>query len=290
MGAAFAAQLAECPQGTRLLAALYALASVGTPALARRFPKLNLRFLCCLATVFGRGYASSVFLAPLYRPIQDGMDLVMGAMELQMAAAHLPRRERSLGSLRFLAWVLFSASGANAMFLLLMKLLVQSGNSRVRFHTNQGLWPLIMVCVSLQSLDMPDVPVNVLGLMDVQSKWYPISLAIAHSALNGTVRWETFAAIAFGHAWKLLGLEGHMLPSSHFAAQAERRWVPQLPGLLGAILGGEWIPAGPRAPPRSWDPWQHIQSMIPRPSRNDADSDRHENFQLFGGPGHRLGS
>lgn len=287
MGAAFSAQLAACPRATRLLAALYVIASTGVPALAGWNPRLQLSFLCSLATVVDRGHWAPLFFSTIYRPLRGTTDLVMALAELHMAVAHCPNFEKSLGSLRFLVWAFLSTGGTNAVFLLLMKLLSPLGVCGTRFFVNQGLWPLILVGATTSALQGPNVPINLLGLVDVPSKWYPLSLGIGLSALHGSVQWETFAAVAFGYAYGMLRLEERLLLSRRRARDLEERWIPNLPGLLGAVLGGSWIPADPRPPAGGGrrDSWM----AVARRGAGNGGIGAGEGFQLFGGQGHRLG-
>ncbi|CAE8723267.1 unnamed protein product, partial [Polarella glacialis] len=110
--------------------------------------------------------------------------------------------------------------------------------------------------------------------------WYPFSLAIGLSAMNGAVQWETFAAIAFGHLYRVLQLESRLLPVRRLAGEIESRWMPKVPGLLVAMLGGRWIPAlqqWPQFPP------QQV------PDRSEQRDRGRLSFQIFSGQGHRLG-
>merc|ERR1712048_1009349 len=93
-------------------------------------------------------------------------------------------------------------------------------------QTNQGLWPLIMTCVTLRSLKNPDAPANVLGFGMVLQRWYPLSLAAGLSLMGGSVQWDSFAAILFGHLYDVAWIEQRLLPSCARVQQIERR-LPQ---------------------------------------------------------------
>jgi len=206
----------------------------------------------------------------------------MALSELYMAKEYLPPCEKEHGTVRFLAWTLLTAGGTNIVFLLLMRLLHSMGTCGSHFYVNQGLWPLILVHITTRALDLPTMPMNVLGLADVPNRWYPLSLAIGLSALNGTVQWDTFAAIAYGYARRFFKLEAKLLLERKHARELEQRWLPRLPGILGACLGGHWVPADNSSPPRR-------QEHQPRGDRGWT-QDGHNTFQMFGGTGHRLGS
>ncbi|CAE8646071.1 unnamed protein product, partial [Polarella glacialis] len=152
MGASLSSQFAECPVGTRLLAASYVLACVGAPALTERVApriRLQLYLLCSLSTV-GRGYLSGLLLSAFHRPLRGSMDLMMALAELQMSVASLPSREKDLGSLRFLLWAIGNICGTNVAFLLLMKGLGLMGSRDAHLRVNQGFWSLIMASVTQQ--------------------------------------------------------------------------------------------------------------------------------------------
>lgn len=285
MGSALSAQFQESPVGMRLIAALYVGASGG--ALAGLFPQTPRWLLCSLSTVVTRRLVWAVLLSAFYRPLHNARDVVMALTELYMAKSYLPCCERQLGSTRFLAWSLLSTVGVNAIFLSLMELLRRMGTCGTSLCTNQGLWPLVMVHMTTRALELPGVHMNVLGFVDVPSQWYPFSLAIGLSAVNGTFQWETVAAIAYGYAYSMLRLEDRLLLSRRHASMFERNVFPKVPGLLGMLLGGSWIPADNSRPQRHQDPssGSHLTSGRDGNSTGDADA----GFRLFGGMGHRLG-
>lgn len=246
MGAGLAAQMEACPTGTRLLAALYAAATCGMAALQGPMAaRAQLHFICSLATVVNRKYFWAVLTSAFYRPLQDTLDFMMAAIELQMAADHLAERERELGSTRFLAWAALTAGLANAAFLAFMKGLSNSGTKGAYYVANQGLWPLVTVCMTLRALERPDAMVKVFNIAEVPGRWYPFSFAVGLSALRGSMQWDMLASIAVGHAYRHFGLEALLLPGRRFAAWLESRWPPRGRGPLGALLGGAWVPAEP---------------------------------------------
>lgn len=237
--------------------------------------------MCSLYTVLGQRFGWAVLASVLYRPVRGAMDIVMAVAELYMAKVYLPVCEKELGSARFLAWTLLTAGGTNTIFLLLMRLLHSAGTCDARFNAIQGLWPLIMAHLTTRALDLPNMPMNVLGFVDVPNRWYPLSMAIGLSALNGTIQWETFAAIAFGYAYRFLKLDEKLLLKRRRAKELEQHWCPRVPGLLVAWLGGRWMPADDSPPPRR----QQLHDSGERAGTRDTGT----HFQLFGGTGRRLG-
>lgn len=200
----------------------------------------------------------------LYRPLGSGQDALLALTELQMAVSFLPAREQELGSLRFLLWLGMNSAGSNVLFLLFLKLYSKLSGYCAEFRSNQGPWSLAVICLTLQALEHPHVRTNLLGLVEISQKWYPLAIGLLLSALNGSVQWETFAAVLFAYIWRTFRLD-RALPSSHTAAKLEDQL--RLPGLLG-MLGGHWVPATSR-PPRQ-----------PRQLREPRDAGRSSGLSL----------
>lgn len=288
MGNALAAQLAICPTGTRAVALLYA----GTTAALSLSQgpgarNMQLHFLCSLSTVVGKRRFWAALTSVLFRPIQDTLDAVQAAMELHWASQYLSERERELGSGCFLLWTVLTAGCANVAFLALMKGLANSGTKHCERMTNQGLWPIVTVCMTMQALKRPDARVEVFGMAEVPSKWYPVSFAVALSLLRGSMQWDMLSSIAAGHLWVHLGLEALLLPSHAFMARLERAWPQDLVG-LSALLGGRWIPA---LGPRSGGGGGGGRTLGTR-DQDEAQPRRgggqNQGFQVFAGAGRRL--
>lgn len=273
-----AEQRKDITGGTRVVAVLYASASLGVPAIATWAPSAAGHFQCSLWSV-GQGRVWTMLFSLFYRPIgANPVDTLMAVSELSMAASYLPGLERELGSLRFLLWTVLANVGSNAFFLGFMHLLRLAlgpkQEMRYRFQPNAGLWPLIMVCVTLRSLRSPEAPADVLGVVTVRNRWYPFGLATGLSVLGATVQWDSFAAIAYGHAYSSLGIERFLpLRTAHLLERhLERRTDLRRRGLLG----GSWVP-----PPG-------FAGDGPSGPGTRAVSGR--DFHLFGGQGHRLGN
>lgn len=278
MGLALASQFEQCPTGTRLLASLYGICS-GSPVLlsAMGLPvdgAILKLFWCSTENVLSRRNFAPILLSTLFRPLQNGQDALMALTELQVAVSFLPARERELGSFRFLCWLMANSAGTNMMFLLLVKL-SRRFLPGCEFRSSQGPWNLAMVCLTLQALEYPDLRANLMGFIEMSQKWYPFAIGLMLSLLNGSVQWETFAAVIFASLWRKLGLERY-LPSRSTAGKLEDQL--HLPGLL-SLLGGQWLPATrPQRPTRRSQ--ERLAGADPDPGAS--------NFQLFGGQGHRL--
>jgi len=279
MGITVSSLLTDCPVGTRLLASFYvlisgaphALALSGVPA-SRFKTRFQNYFLCCALNVLSRRHALPVLLSSLYRPMTQTQDALVAMAELQMAVSYVPSKEVELGSLRYLVWLLLNSMGNNATFLLLVRLVARQLEGRsAEVHTNQGLWSLSMLRLTSLAMEQPNSRVSFMGIVEVPAKLYPLALALGLSILNGSIQWDTLAAIAYCHASRALQLERRLLPSRELADQIERRW-PILPGILCGVLGGRWVPAAPAR-----------RRELPEPRPREA------GFQLFGGRGHRLG-
>lgn len=243
MGSAMRTMWYDSPAVTKALCAAYPLLSALVPLAARRVPSLQVSLLCCLFTVLRRGYVWTIFLSFLYRPIHHVLSLVMVLVEVYLSLAYLPEKELELGSTRFLVWLLLTTSVVNASFLFAMALLSYTVNPQYWLSYNQGLCPLLMVCITLRSLASPREPAAVLGIVYVPSRWYPVVLGAVLSTLSGGVLWDVTAALAVGYFYTSLQLD-RLLPSVARAEWLERGW---LCGLLKHSISrlGVWVPPGP---------------------------------------------
>lgn len=287
-----AQQWAACPAGTRAIATTYAIVSLGLPALATTAPRAKLHFLCCLWTVRTRRYFWAILASSFYRPLEGALDSLMAVSELSMVAAHLPSQERRLGSIRMLLWTLMATGGTNIVFLAFMEIMRRTSkrNGRqLRLACNQGLWSLILTNVTLNSLTHPDLPADVLGLVTVKRRWYPLSLAVGLSLFNGSVQWESFAAIAFGYFYAHLRMERLLLGLK--LDSADRRLEP----LLRRLLGGDWLPLPQDFSHSVFGVAGYVAQAVRNISGGSAGTAHRrqageQNFQLFRGQGRRLGN
>ncbi|CAE7431362.1 mcb, partial [Symbiodinium necroappetens] len=241
-------QLAECPIGTRLLLALYASCS-STPwllnavGLDTRVTTTKL-FACCLANVLKRKQLAPVLLSALHRPLYSGSDALLALTELQASISFMPFLEQELGSLRFLVWLLVNTGGSNLFFLFLMSLLQKQGRYSADLRMNYGLWSIGLCALTQHALDLPDMRTNLLGLVEVPYKWYPLSITVALSVFSGSVQWETLSAVSFAYLWRALSLDRVFLPSRETAQKLEAKVRVPVAG-LASLLGGRWVPASP---------------------------------------------
>eukprot|EP00927_Polykrikos_kofoidii_P039710 TRINITY_DN34040_c0_g1_i1.p1 TRINITY_DN34040_c0_g1~~TRINITY_DN34040_c0_g1_i1.p1 ORF type:complete len:316 (-),score=19.35 TRINITY_DN34040_c0_g1_i1:204-1034(-) len=276
MGTSLSTQIAHWPTGTRLFVVLYLAVSAGMPTLASMNPRWRLWFVCNFANVVTMRRFHALFLSALYRPLEDLVGMFNAGVELSVVGRALPQHEQALGTTRFISWLTVAAGCTNAAFLALMKVLETRGMvSDARFYRNQGIWPLLVSRTTVQILEGPAVPMKVFGLVEVPSKWYPLSIFVGLSTLNGHVQWETLAGVIFGHAYHALQLENWVLPTRRFAQALERRWLPRVPGFVSSIVGGRWVPADDRP-------------LDDRALERRGRSQR--GFVPFSGPGWRLGS
>lgn len=240
MGNALRAHWDRTPAVTRLLCVAYSVLTAAMPLLAQYAPGARELLLCCLHTVLGRRFAWAIFVSVLYRPISHLLSFLLMFLEVFLSSTYLSERERDLGSSRFSAWLLLTAGAVNMVFLSTMALLTKSAGPQFFFATNQGLWPLLMVCITLRHLANPNEPVSVFGLAFVASKWYPVVLAVILSALNGGFQWDVIAAMVVGYMHNVTRME-RLLPSPSQAARWEQSclcsWIRRF------VAPGSWVSA-----------------------------------------------
>merc|ERR1712137_1515494 len=197
---------------------------------------------------------------------------------------------RELGTLRFLMWAMLTTFGSNATFLAAMQGLSGSTSGR-RFHyfhflASQGLWPLLMVCITLRSLLYPNVLVDVFGLIKVSNIWYPFGLA-AGLSLNTAVQWDCFTSIGYTYISKALKLEKWLLPSSATVQRVER-WIGTRV-LQRGLFGGMWLQSDGRhiSAPDNYRTDFNSRRRNFEETPNTTSSARRDNFRFFEGQGHR---
>ncbi|CAE8630493.1 unnamed protein product [Polarella glacialis] len=243
MGTALRTMWEECPAVSRLLCAGYPLLSIGMPMIAKLVPSAPAMFLCCLFTVLQRHYVWALFASMFYRPITHALSVFTMLVEVYLGLACLPERERDLGSCRFLVWALLVTIVVNLCFLAMMFLLDATVGPGHQFwlNSNQGLWPLVIVCITLRSLASPRDPVGVFGMFFVPSRWYPLVLAGLLSLLSGSILWDVLAALAVGYAHDSLRLD-RLILSPLRASTLERSCL--CGGARKALSClGSWVPA-----------------------------------------------
>ncbi|CAJ1424711.1 unnamed protein product [Effrenium voratum] len=205
---------------------------------------------------------------PFFMPLQSGMAFLMILFELYMAMNYFPAYEKEMGSTLFLFWA-FLVNTLNSLVFLAF-----TACTMVYYHLNQspkefmvrgssvkGLWPLVMVCITLTSLSNPDGRTNFWGMVQIPNKWYPLALTGFFILINGgRVLWNLLAALAVGYAYSKFRLE-RLLPSKPRLDRLEQRCCR---GGRCSLLGSSWIPASSTS---SYD----VDVQVDRRYRNFAD-------------------
>eukprot|EP00913_Durusdinium_trenchii_P026182 g24563.t1 len=111
----------------------------------------------------------TLFWGPFYMPIQSGMAFLMILLELYMAMRYFPSYEKDCEKdcwgkcLVFLAFTLCTVLYYH-----------QSGNAFGEFVAKRsavhGLWPLVMVCLTLTALSDPDGSTNFWGMVTIPNR------------------------------------------------------------------------------------------------------------------------
>jgi len=149
----------------------------------------------------------------------------MTLFEIYMAMAYFPTREKELGSTTFLIWIVLVNFMVNIVFLLLMFALSYIMGGMYTMMNINGLWPMLMICITLRCLGDPNGSTSFWGLVQIPNKWYSICLAGFFCLLSGMrVMWDFVAALIVGYSYLPLRLE-RFLPSRTWASKAERRCV-----------------------------------------------------------------
>mmetsp|Transcript_36890 Transcript_36890/g.66683 ORF Transcript_36890/g.66683 Transcript_36890/m.66683 type:complete len:336 (+) Transcript_36890:106-1113(+) len=246
MGNIVAPMWAECPMLTRLICVGYpamslvlmALSSAGLGAV------VSWTFTCSLVTI-KQFHLWTLFVGPFYSPLQSGMSFLMLLFELYMAMIHFPAREKDLGSTSFLLWMFIVNALMNAVFLTAMFCLAMyfDGTFKGAMYMQmklQGLWPLIMVCLTLSCLSNPDGTTSFWGMVQIPNKYYPIALTAFFCLLNGVSLMIPFlAALAVGYSYSYLRFDRFM-PSRVTADRLEQKLCR---GGRCTLFGAYWVSA-----------------------------------------------
>lgn len=296
---------AECPMLTRMVIVGYPAMSIGLLVFASVSEGtawiVDSLFDCNLDNLMSLKLWTFLW-GPLYMPMQSGMAFLMILFELYMSMQYFPSHEKEMGSTGFLVWIFFVNTVTSLVFLgiQLCTLLYYhlSGNVLGEAFTRasglHGLWPLIMVCLTLTALSNPDGSTNFWGMVQIPNKWYPIALTAFFMLLNGfRIMWNFIAALAVGYAYKKFRFE-RILPSKTRLDRLEQRCCR---GGRCSLLGTSWIPASSSA---SFD----VDVQLDRRYRNFSDlgddpasapaaggttGGTSGQFVAFGGSGNRLG-
>jgi len=230
---------AECPALSRMLIVGYPSCSlVCLLAEASQYHMVVMRgFLCSLMTVVGQLWVWTMLTGAFYRPFGGGMSFLMLLFELYMVMIYMPTHEKELGSLLTLLWMLLMNFATNVIFLALMFLLAKTSNPQYAAFPNQGLWPMLMICMTLQMMSNPGGATSFWGIVQIPNKWYPVCLVGFFSFLSQSVMWNLVAAIAIGYGYNYLQLD-KFLPSRVTVNKVEQRCCG---ARTRSILGGSWV-------------------------------------------------
>jgi len=293
---------AECPALTRLLC-------VGFPVLgilfllAERSSETLAWFVGCLfqANIVSLKHLKvwTLALTPFYSPISDGMSFLMTLFTIYMAMMYLPEREKAIGSTPTLVWMCTTSVIINLLYLFIMFIFEQAtGQVQYEYASSKGLWPLIMVIISLRVLSDPSGQTNFWGFVNIPNKWYPLALAGFFCLINGLkILWDFMAAIAVGYAYFPLNLERLVI------SQARADWLEQsvckcLGGGRCSFMGASWVGAtGSTAYANNEssiyatmsDFGRSAQQMASRVVQPGAGGGSETGTELFRGSGNRLG-
>lgn len=234
--------------------------------------------------------------------MSGGFAFLMMLFELYMALMTFPQREREQGSTTFLCWLLLMQGFISAVFLLINYLLTfTSPENSVGYWMapNTGLWPILLLTLTLRSLATPDGSTNFWGVMQIPNKWYPLFLG-AFFCLMGGFQWNIVVAVAMGYGYPYLRLE-RALPSRMWANSCEQRCC----GRGRSCLGAYWVRAADTAGyelesgdrryatlsdfGRSNQAQQANRSSNTTSSSGQGGSTANANFIAFSGSGNRLG-
>mmetsp|Transcript_61209 Transcript_61209/g.145740 ORF Transcript_61209/g.145740 Transcript_61209/m.145740 type:complete len:287 (-) Transcript_61209:62-922(-) len=239
---------------------------------------------CSVLTVARRGYFWTVPFSFLGQNLPFGPAWLFFALQLYIFLVHVAPRERQLGSSSFLAWLLIANTLVNVMFLSFMSVLLMLDGGYAAVPC-EGLWPVIIVAMTVKSLARPEDVVSIFGF-EVTSKRVPLLLTAFLTLLRGQLLWDFLAALAVGYAHERIGLD-RLVQGPTF-----KRWMGKLAfRRIDSILGGKWL--GPS------DLWQTPDAESGRGGGSQG-SGFHSFYRpsganapkvpMFTGQGQRLGS
>lgn len=279
----------ECPAVTRTVLVGYTISSVGLTLMnsAIHLP-LRQMFYCSLGTTFGNMYLWTLVTSPLFTPFAGGMSFLMMLFEIFMGLQYFPAKERELGSCTFAFWLALASCAQNLIFLFFMGALCALETSKHYLSHNQGLWPLLMVVLSMQMLSDPEGVQNVWGVVQVPNKWYPAALVAFFCLLNQGIMWAFIAGIAVGYlAFVRPSLHiDRALPSISQVDRIEQKVC----GGHRSCWGGSWLPVSSRgcAPVRTAEPASQ-SGPVPGVWGRLSSTASSGKFAVFSGAGNRLG-
>ncbi len=82
---------------------------------------------------------------------------------------------------------------------ILLKKIYYDKNNNMEYIESDGLWPYIMMEMTILCLVNPEKDINVLCIFSsIKSKYYPIVLLVVLSFINFSIRLDLFAGVAYG--------------------------------------------------------------------------------------------
>lgn len=230
---------AECPAITRIFCVAPPVLSILGAILEQSYPGLMMQlFYCAWMTVVHRYWLWTVITAPFWRPFQGGISFLFLLFEVWMGMMYYPKREGELGSLTFLIWTLLVNSMVNVLFLSAMRFLYLTTSQAMYLQSpNNGMWPLIFVCISQRCLSDPQGSTNFWGFVNIPNQWYPLALGGFFCLLNMNINWGIASALAVGYAAPYIRVE-RLLPTRNRAGSLETRCLGE--GRRRCI-GGHWV-------------------------------------------------
>mmetsp|Transcript_81793 Transcript_81793/g.254268 ORF Transcript_81793/g.254268 Transcript_81793/m.254268 type:complete len:336 (+) Transcript_81793:58-1065(+) len=237
---------AQCPAFTRLVCVGYPVLSMVLMILqSAGLSKLVTTLFVCNVQSIKMLWVWTLFLGPFFSPIGSGMAFLFVLFEIWMVMMYFPIQENALGSSSFLFWILLMNGLVNMGFLLIMYAFSLWYANTFYWGmyvtaTSKGLWPLVMVLLTVRCLSDPQGSTSFWGLVQIPNKWYPLCLTAFFCLLSGMkILWDFVAALAIGYSYQYLPFE-RLLPSRVRVSQLEARCCH---GGQCSLLGASWIPA-----------------------------------------------
>lgn len=233
----------------------------------------------------------TMFIGPFFKNVlSSGMAFLFTLLEIYMGMIYLPFREKELGSTLFLFWILLMNFLLNCAYLLIM--FAASFISMDYFYQNiAGLWPLLVVIITLRCLADPQGSTNFFGVVQIPNIWYPAALVGFFCLLSGlAIRWEFVAALVIGYSYSYARYD-RLLPGRLRATRIEQRC--RCAGGRCGFLGGAWVALEAEPGDRRYadlsDFGRTGQPAASSDSGRAARSQGSSTFTVFAGSGNRLG-
>eukprot|EP00928_Gymnodinium_smaydae_P056746 TRINITY_DN40072_c0_g1_i1.p1 TRINITY_DN40072_c0_g1~~TRINITY_DN40072_c0_g1_i1.p1 ORF type:complete len:375 (-),score=36.12 TRINITY_DN40072_c0_g1_i1:49-1134(-) len=229
----------ECPAFTRCLLCSY----VGVSCLSMLIPEnleIETLFACNLYNLVDHKAVWSIFTSLVFRPPTSPIGLLMTLLEMFFGMTCFPLRERGFGSTIFMLWC-FVTHGLISICLLLLELVLpvlRIGISQM----GQGVFPLEVVCLTLDILSDFTGSSSFAGLITIPNKWYPLFLAGLISLLSSLqlgqlyIGWELVIANAIGYAYTFYKLEQRVPDRARVS-----HWEQRCCATRRNVLGAPWL-------------------------------------------------